>query len=278
MIELNDLRYGYYRHQPVLRGISLSLPEGHIYGLLGKNGVGKSTLLKILCGSLIGEGEYTVAGYDPRRQHPAMLEKIRLVPEAEAILPVAVEDLARVTAPFYPTWNQNIFESALNEFQVPRNKQLTTLSLGQQKKALISLSLACNTPYLLMDEPTNGLDIPSKSIFRRLVAGLCDEGKTVIISTHQVDDIDSLIDGIVILENEGVLLNASIDEVSGRLAFRHAGEGDEVLYTEGSPVGPWSVVVRRPDEPETSVNMKMLFNAVISHKDRIRTLFSPLKD
>lgn len=276
MIELKDLRYGYYRHQPVLRGLSLRLPEGHIYGLLGKNGVGKSTLLKILCGSLTGEGEYTVAGFDPREQHPAMLEKVRLVPESEAILPVAIEDLARVTAPFYPTWDQSIFDRALNEFQVPRNKQLTTLSLGQQKKALISLALACNTPYLLMDEPTNGLDIPSKSIFRRLVAGHCDEGRTVIISTHQVDDIDSLIDGIVILENEGVLLNASLDKVAARLAFRHAETDDEVLYTEGSPVGPWSVVVRRPGEPETSVNMKMLFNAVVAHKDRIRTLFSNL--
>lgn len=276
MIELKDLRYGYYRHQPVLRGLSLRLPEGHIYGLLGKNGVGKSTLLKILCGSLTGEGEYTVAGFDPREQHPAMLEKVRLVPESEAILPVAIEDLARVTAPFYPTWDQSIFDRALNEFQVPRNKQLTTLSLGQQKKALISLALACNTPYLLMDEPTNGLDIPSKSIFRRLVAGHCDEGRTVIISTHQVDDIDSLIDGIVILENEGVLLNASLDKVAACLAFRHAETDDEVLYTEGSPVGLWSVVVRRPGEPETSVNMKMLFNAVVAHKDRIRTLFSNL--
>mgnify|MGYP002854187759 FL=1 len=274
MIELKDLHYGYYKHQPVLRGLSLRLPEGHVYGLLGKNGVGKSTLLKILCGSLTGEGEYTLDGFDPRRQNPQMLERLRLVPETERILPVTIESLAQVTAPFYPTWDGEIFESALTEFQVPRNNQLTTLSLGQQKKALISLSLACNTPYLLMDEPTNGMDIPSKSIFRRLVASICDGSKTVLISTHQVDDIDSLIDGVVILENEGVLLNASLDEVAARLAFRRAEKDDEVLLTESSPIGPWSVVVRRPDEPETSVNMKMLFNAVISHKSRIRSLFS----
>lgn len=273
MIEIQNLRYGYYKHAPVLKGISLRLPEGHIYGLLGKNGVGKSTLLKLLCGVLRGEGTYSIDGLDPRRQPAALPERVRLVPEQDALFPITIEELAGITAPLYPTFDHALFEEALREFEVPRGKQLTALSLGQQKKALISLSLATGTDYLLMDEPTNGMDIPSKSTFRRLIARAADERKTILISTHQVDDIDALIDSVVILENEGVLLSASLDEVGRSLAFRRAGEGDEVLYSEATPIGPWSVVVNRGGE-ETSVNVKMLFNAVVRNKARIRELFA----
>ena len=273
MIEIRNLSYGYYRHTPVLKDISLTLPKGHIYGLLGKNGVGKSTLLKLLCGALRGEGTYTVDGLDPRRHGADLLERMRLVPEQDALFPITIEELAGITAPLYPTFDRSLFEEALREFEVPRGKQLTTLSLGQQKKALISLSLATGTPYLLMDEPTNGMDIPSKSTFRRLIARAADERKTILISTHQVDDIDMLIDSVVILENEGVLLSAPIDEVGRRLAFRQAREGDEVLHSEATPIGPWSVVVNREAE-ETNVNVKMLFNAVVKNKKRIRELFA----
>ena len=273
MIKIQNLCFGYYSHTPVLRDISLTLPEGHIYGLLGKNGVGKSTLLKLLCGALHGEGTYTIDGSDPRHHDAALLERLRLVPENDALFPISIEELADITAPLYPTFDRTLFEEALREFEIPRGKQLTTLSLGQQKKALISLSLATATPYLLMDEPTNGMDIPSKSTFRRLIARAADERKTILISTHQVDDIDMLIDSVVILENEGVLLAASLDEVGRRLAFRQAREGDEVLYSEATPIGPWSVVVNRDGE-ETNVNMKMLFNAVVKNKKRIRELFA----
>lgn len=272
MIQTKDLNYGYQKFQPVLKKINLNLPEGHIYGLLGKNGVGKSTLLKVLTGALLGEGEYKVGGYDPRERKGEMQELIRLVPENEALFENTIMELASVTAPLYPTFSYDLLKKALEEFEVPTDKKITMLSLGQQKKALISLSLACNTPYLFMDEPTNGMDIPSKSSFRRIVASAVSENSTVLISTHQIDDLEGLIDYVVILENDGVLLSASLQEIGQKLCFGVAEEGDEVLYSEPTLRGPWSVMVNKTGE-EMPVDIKTLFSAVVKNPAKFKEIF-----
>jgi len=213
MIKASNLTYGYDSKRTVLKQISLEMPSGHIYGLLGKNGVGKSTFLKVLSGALLGKGEYSVGNYDPRKREANFLESIRLVPENEALYNNSIKELARVTRPLYPTFSDEILQRALTEFNVPQDQKLTSMSLGQQKKALISLSLACNTPYLFMDEPTNGMDIPSKSTFRKLVASMLDENRTIIISTHQVDDLEGLMDSVTIMENDGVLLSDTLENI-----------------------------------------------------------------
>lgn len=272
MIKIQHLNYGYYSFQPVLKDIRLELPKGHVYGILGKNGVGKSTLLKLLSGSLLGEGDYTVGGLDPRRREVAFQQSLRLIPENESYSHISIESLADITAPFYPTFDFDRFRSMLLEFEVPQHKALSSLSLGQQKKALIALSLACNTPYLLLDEPTNGLDIPSKSIFRRLLASMADTERTVLISTHQVDDLENLIDAVVILENDGVLLSKTLQEIGTRLCFGIAEEGDEVLYSEPSLRGVYSVIINRTGE-EMPVDTKLLFNAVVSKPALFKEIF-----
>lgn len=272
MIKTNDLNYGYYKYMPVLKKISLNLPEGHIYGLLGKNGVGKSTLLKVLSGALLGEGEISVGGFDPRERKGEMQEQIRLVPENEALYENTIDEIAAITAPLYPTFNQELLDSALNEFEVPRDKKLTKMSLGQQKKALISLSLACNTPYLFMDEPTNGMDIPSKSSFRRIVASSIADNSTVLISTHQIDDLEGLIDYVVILENDGVLLSASLQEIGQKLCFGIAEPEDEVLYSEKTLRGSWSVMINKTGE-EMPVDIKLLFCAVVKNPEMFKNIF-----
>ena len=272
MIQTKDLNYGYQKFQPVLKKINLNLPEGHIYGLLGKNGVGKSTLLKVLTGALLGEGEYKVGGYDPRERKGEMQELIRLVPENEALFENTIMELASVTAPLYPTFSYDLLKKALEEFEVPTDKKITMLSLGQQKKALISLSLACNTPYLFMDEPTNGMDIPSKSSFRRIVASAVSENSTVLISTHQIDDLEGLIDYVVILENDGVLLSASLQEIGQKLCFGVAEEDDEVLYSEPTLRGPWSVMINKSGE-EMPVDIKTLFSAVVKNPAKFKEIF-----
>ena len=273
MIQTKDLNYGYLKFQPVLKKITLNLPEGHICGLLGKNGVGKSTLLKVLTGALLGEGKYKVGGYDPRDRKAEMQQQIRLVPENEALFENTIMELAEVTAPLYPTFSFDLLRKALEEFEVPTDKKITLMSLGQQKKALISLSLACNTPYLFMDEPTNGMDIPSKSSFRRIVASSVTENSTVLISTHQVDDLEGLIDYVVILENDGVLLSASLQEIGQKLCFGVAEEGDEVLYSEQTLRGPWSVIVNKSGE-EMPVDIKTLFSAVVKNPAKFKEIFN----
>ena len=213
MIKATNLNYGYIKVQPILKQICLDMPEGHIYGLLGRNGVGKSTLLKVLSGALLGEGEYSVGGRDPRNRECEFQQSIRLVPENEALHNITIEELARVTRPLYPTFSDEILMRALADFKVPVGQKITNMSLGQQKKALISLSLACNTPYIFMDEPTNGMDIPSKSTFRKLVASMADENRTIVISTHQVDDLEGLMDYVTIMENDGILLSDSLENI-----------------------------------------------------------------
>ena len=213
MIKANNLTYGYIAVQPVLKKINLDMPSGHVYGLLGRNGIGKSTLLKLLSGALIGEGDYTVGGKDPRKRESDFQQSVRLVPENEALYNVTIKDYADVTRPLYPTFSDELLKHALEELNVPAEQRLTQMSLGQQKKALISLSLACNTPYIFMDEPTNGMDIPSKSSFRKLVANMIDEDRTIIISTHQVDDLEGLIDYVTIMENDGILLSDTLENI-----------------------------------------------------------------
>lgn len=282
MIQTNHLDYGYRKGKPILKDISITLPEGHIYGLLGKNGVGKSTLLKLLTGALIGTGDYTVDGFDPRKRQPELQQLIRLVPENEALYNNTIDELASVTRLFYPTFDDQLLELALREFEVPREQRLTQMSLGQQKKALISLSLACGTPYLFMDEPTNGMDIPSKATFRRIAAdclaahtdettGQCSQ--TVVISTHQIDDLEDLIDSVIILENNGVLLCATLEQIGQKLCFGEPEEGDEVIYSERTLHGQKAVMLNRSgiDAP---VDVKLLFTAVVKNPQRFRQIFA----
>ena len=273
MIETRNLNYGYNKSQNVLKDINLQMPEGHIYGILGKNGVGKSTLLKILSGSLLTKGDYTIDGVSPRLRKSSLQEKIRLVPENEAIPNCKIEELGPIMQNLYPTFDKGIFEQAMTELEVPRQHNLTHMSLGQQKKALIALSLACNTPYLFMDEPTNGMDIPSKSSFRRLIASVANESKTVLISTHQVDDLNGLIDYIIILENNGVLLSAPISEIGTRLCFGPKENGMEVIYSEPSLRGEWCITENKTGE-EMPVDTKLLFTAVVKHPETFMQIFS----
>lgn len=275
MITTQHLSYGYVRNHQTLKDLNLSLEDGHIYGLLGKNGVGKSTLLKLLTGALRGKGEYNIDGLDPRQRPAELLEKFRLVPENEAIPDTTIYALADVCQQLYPTFDRQVLDAALSEFEVPTQQKLTKMSLGQQKKALISLSLACGTQYLFMDEPTNGMDIPSKATFRRIVASaLADKAqRTVIVSTHQVDDLDSLIDAIIIMENEGILLTATLQQIGQRLCFGEAEEGDEVLYTEQTLHGKRSVMINRTGE-EMPVDVKLLFTAVVKHPQKFKDLFN----
>lgn len=272
MIQTKDLSYGYFKHRMVLNHVTLELPAGHVYGLFGKNGVGKSTLLKLLCGALRGNGLCQVCGNDASSRSVELLQNICFVPEAWAVSPMTIHQLAAVTRPFYPSFSEEIFLRALQELEVPVEMRINNMSLGQQKKALISLSMACNTPVLLFDEPTNGMDIPSKAAMRRLIASIASPDRLVIISTHQVDDLENLIDAAIIMSNEGILLNATLEEIGKKLAFGPREEGCEPLYAEQTLRGEWCVYPNESGE-EGPVDMKLLFSAVVKNPTSFETLF-----
>lgn len=274
MITLNNLTFAYRHKQPVLSNITLNLSAGHIHGLLGCNGIGKTTLLKIICGIMRPDcGEALVEGRNPIERHPGMLSRMFIVPEEFDLPNISLRRYAAVTAPFYPNFDMAQMLGYCRELNVDADVRLHSLSMGQRKKAYIAFALACNVPMLLLDEPTNGLDIPSKGAFRRLLASYVDDERMVVISTHQVADVEQLIDNIVILDNEGVALNATTADICSRLSFGRVAEDAEVLYRERSVVGDVAVALNDSGE-ESSLNIELLFNAVTANREAISGLFN----
>lgn len=275
MIEIRNLDFS-YKKTPVFSNINLSFPEGAIYGLLGENGVGKTTLLKLICGlQRPTVGSCTVDGMTSHDRLPEMLQRVVLLPD-EVSLPdnATPQRYVDELAPFYPKFSQGTFLHMMQELEVEPDRKFREMSFGQQKKSLIAASLSLGTDYILLDEPTNGLDIPSKSQFRSILSKIADEGKTIIISTHQVKDVENLIDPIVILSHNAVLLDASVQRITEKLYFEYGGaERPDALYSELLPGGYMNVVANTTGE-ESQINIEALFNAVLRNKDRINALFA----
>lgn len=275
MIEIKNLDFS-YKKTPVFNNINLSFPEGAIYGLLGENGVGKTTLLKIICGlQRPMNGTCTVDGLTSHDRLPAMLQRIVFLPD-EVTLPdnATPQKYVDELSPFYPTFSQGTFLHLMQELEVEPDRKFREMSFGQQKKSLIAASLSLGTDYVLLDEPTNGLDIPSKAQFRSILSKIADEGKTIIISTHQVKDVENLIDPIVILSHNAVLLDASVQKITEKLYFEYGGaERQNALYSELLPGGYMNVVPNESGE-ESQLNIEALFNAVLRNKEKIKELFA----
>lgn len=274
MITLKDLSFSYGKHK-VLGNVSMTLEKGKIYGLLGENGVGKSTLLKILSGLLKPEGgECTVFGEVPYSRNPSFLQDIFYLPEDFAGENVVVEKYAMQLGMFYPNFSPDKFNRIITEFGVDPKAKFNKLSLGQQKKAIIAVALSLGTSVLLMDEPSNGLDIPSKSLLRRLIAENASDDQLIVISTHQVKDLENLIDPIIIMDKEGVIMNASIEEIAARLTFGiESAEDKDALYCQRDLRG--YVTVRRNEYGvETPVDLEALFNCALANKAWFKKTFN----
>ena len=278
MIQIQDISYKYgKKSENVFDGLSLSFDDGKIYGLLGKNGVGKSTLLYLLSGLLHPKsGKITIDGREPRHREPSLLENLYFIPDEFELPNMTLRRYVGLYAQFYPRFSHEVLESCLQDFELTMDTQLNALSLGQKKRVLVSYALATQCRVLLMDEPTNGLDIPAKSLFRKMVARHMQDDQIIIVSTHQVHDVDSLLDHIIVLneatgeENrqESVLFDASIADVQRQFAFQLRAMGDEsgeVLYSEPRPQGS-AVIVANSHGEETTVDLELLFNAVVKGK------------
>ena len=268
MLEVRQVNFG-YGTDPLFLDTDLTLAPGHIYGLLGLNGAGKSTLLKLMTGLLFpNSGQIDACGYDPARRDPGFLAKVFLLPEELNVPGVTGKEFVAVRSPFYRDFDQAQMQRYLHEFEIPEGKRLTALSHGQQKKFLLSFGLACNASLVLLDEPTNGLDIPSKGLFRRLVAEALSDDQTIVVSTHQVRDVESLVDLIVILHEGTVLLNHTVSELSGNLRFAVSGNrpeaGDGLIYSERT-VGGYASVWKDSGSGEGGLDLELLFKAVIAN-------------
>ena len=278
MIRINNITFSYRRKaDDVLTNLSLSIEPGAIYGLLGLNGEGKSTLLHLMAGVLTpNAGNITIDDVDVRLRRPSTLSKLFIVPEEFSLPEISLDNYVRINAPLYPNFNRDDMERYLKEFGLNSNINLKGLSMGQKKKVFISFALAANTPVMLMDEPTNGLDIPGKSTFRKVISMAASDDRTIIISTHQVRDIDKLLDHIIVMFNHKLLLNEPISEISRRLAFVESNDAELVekaLYCQSSVAGK-SLVLPNDNDEDSEVNLETLFNLAIEKPEVITQLFN----
>jgi len=272
MVRIRNLHFGYSRRALQLENLSLDLVPGRIYGLLGKNGAGKSTLLKNIVGLAFPQaGTCEVNGQAAAQRRPSTLQELFFLPEDVKAPAATAHELAASTGAFYPRFDQGAFTGYLAELDVPANTRLDKLSFGQQKKALIAFALATNTGLLVLDEPTNGLDIPSKAQFRKLVSRALGDERCVIISTHQVRDLDSLIDTVLVLHERRIVLNHTIDELAEQLSFGSLAPGADatgVLYQEASVRG--QQVIRSNEAGAFSrVDLEVLFNALTTPQSAV---------
>lgn len=274
MIEVNDLAFSYGK-TPVLKSITTTLEEGRIYGLLGENGVGKTTLLTLLCGlKRVCSGSITTDGQNPFDRTPTLLQNQFYLPDE--VLPIAMkaECFAKERGAFWPDYDHAKFLEIMKEFENDPAKKMHQMSAGQLKKTYISLALACGCKYIFMDEPTNGLDIPSKTQFRSAIMKYTTDDSTIVISTHQVRDLENIIDPIIILDRQDVLLNATVEEITSKLYFDYGTQlHPESLYSEQLPGGFIQVYLNSTGE-DSKINVEALFNAVHKNKELIKGMFS----
>ena len=277
MLKINDLAFSYSGNGcKVFSDFSLEFEKGAVYGLLGKNGTGKSTLLYLITGLLHPQqGTVLFKGEEVRRRLPSTLSDMYIVPEEFELPSMTMKQYVKLNAPFYPNFSEEQLKKNLALFDFDENIHLGNLSMGQKKKAYMCFALAANTSLLVMDEPTNGLDIPSKSEFRRLIASNMTDEKTIIISTHQVRDIDSLLDHIVIIDQSSVLLNASNADICRRLLFTNqplSEPTDGALYVQPSVSGNSAILLNEYNE-ESRMNLELLFNGVLAERDKFAQVF-----
>lgn len=269
MITISNLEYRYSKKNLIFSGLNLTFSPGKIYGLLGKNGAGKSTLIKNITGMLFPtKGTCNVFNVSPKNREVNFLKDLFFVQEEYYLPNLSINELVKVYKDFYPNFDTNQFGAYVNEFKIEKSKKTTELSLGQKKKILIGFALSANTKVLIMDEPTNGLDIPSKTTFRNMIKDSFKEDRIVIITSHQVRDLDELINAIIIMDGGEILLNNDKNDIAKQLQFEIKDapkEENEVIYQEKVSNG-FASVKENTTNTLGYVDIELLFNAVLAGK------------
>lgn len=277
MIELRNMDFAYSKRKKIFDNLSMDIVSGHIYGLLGKNGAGKTTLLKLMTGLRFPQnGTCSVLGINSRKRNPEMLENIYFLPEEIWLPDVRVDGYLKMYANSYPDFDHELFKRCLVEFEINATDKLKNMSFGQRKKVAISFALATKCKILIMDEPTNGLDIPSKGQFRKLAAEIIGDDRCIILSTHQVRDLESLIDTVLILDESRILLDKTIEQICNKLVFKTLAslEGqNDVLYSEFTPRG-YLAVTPNMNGIDSKIDLEILFNMTTQNANLIKQMFN----
>lgn len=278
-LSLNHLSFRYSRRKPpVLSDVNAVFGTGGVCGLLGPNGAGKSTLLYLMSGLLLPtSGNVTFDGTSTSLRKPEVLASIYLIPEEPSLPRMSLKEYVKLYSAFYPNFSIEIMANALKEFEMPEVNRLDALSMGQRKKVILSFALACRTPLLLMDEPTNGLDIPGKAAFRRLIASYASDDRLILISTHQVRDLDRILDHIIIMNHNQFVMNASVAAIQQALHFGYGLREvpEDAISAIPSLYGFDTLSPASDEADETEINLEVLFDAALKHPDIINSLLIP---
>lgn len=278
MLQVNDLTFSYSRRKPpVISDLSLTVEPGGIYGLLGLNGVGKTTLLNLMAGLLTPDrGDVTLNGINTRRRLPETLGDIFLVPEEFDLPAMSMREYARVTGAFYPKFSMEDLKECMDTFGLNLDDRLTDLSMGQRKKALLSFALSTNTSVLLLDEPTNGLDLPGKKALRGLIASSLNEERAILLSTHQIADIQNIIDHVIVMHDGGILLNVPLSAIADKIRFEVTSSPSvlsQALYSQ--PIFSGSIVILPNDDGrDTEIDLETFFYFTADQPETVGRLFS----
>ncbi|MFO7848204.1 MAG: ABC transporter ATP-binding protein [Balneolaceae bacterium] len=282
MISIQNLTFAFKKGNPLFSGLSLQMNPGSIYGLFGLNGAGKTTLLNHISGMLFPKvGECLLNGQPARDRTPKLMSELFIVTEQFTLPAMTGNTYVAIHAPFYPRFDHSLFEKIITEFEVDISSSIPELSYGQRKKFLIAFALASNTAVLLMDEPTNGLDIPSKSQFRRIVASLDQSERCTVISTHQVRDLGSMIDQISVIKDGAIVFDHDLETIQKNLSFRKLKDPENQDYIYGEEIlgGVHALCRAKPDSDHSfsdDIDLELLFNAIISKTDDVNREFKNL--
>ena len=273
MITIENTSYGYKSNPLIFNNISLEIGNG-IYGLLGENGVGKTTLMHLICGLLFPKnGKCSIDGRNTAERQPEGLARYFFLPEEMQMPTESIVSFAARHSVFYPHFNQEEFDLNLEELKINRKQKLSSVSYGQQKKAMLAYAFALHTPYTLLDEPTNGLDITSRQALKRIISRSMDDESTLLISTHQAHDFENLLDHLVILGKGEILLNRSLDEISNRLLFARTDIlPEESIYSEENLSGYFSIIPNEDGE-ENTPDIELLYKAVLQQPEKLQSMF-----
>lgn len=271
MIKVQNLTFKHQKQESLFSDLTFHQNSGNIVGLLGKNGAGKSTLLKLISGLLPpNKGNIYVNKYIPFHRNPNFLEDVFLVTDEPYLPTLTIKAYIKIFAPLYRNFDKEKMDRILNEFELLEGDKLNGMSHGQQKKFVIAFALSSNCKLLLLDEPTNGLDIPSKSVFRKVLVNSVENDQLVIISTHQVKDIEKIIDKIVVLENGKIVFNEDTFTISEKLKFlkiQNISDENKVLYSEKCPDGYHAILPVENKLEETEIDIELLFNAICNKSE-----------
>lgn len=277
MISINNLTFNYSKKKELFKQLNLELGPGKICGLLGKNGAGKTSLLRNITGLLFPtEGSVKVLGEEIRHRNPEILREIFYVQEEYDLPSTRISLYVKLYSPFYERFDHGKFYDLLDKFEVDSKAKIKNLSFGQRKKVQIAFALSTDVRLLIMDEPTNGLDIPSKAQFRKVLISSIGENQSVIISSHQVRDLSNLLDQVVIVEDGHVVLNQDVFDIATALNFKQISGSSvppEALYSEMIP-GGYLLVLPNTTGEQSQVDLEALFNAVVTSKDRVKAIFN----